>query len=183
MLSNRPSVSRLILAVLRDITGWLIAVATSLKSQSSASTMWSHKGRWAGVGHTHMHTAACTQHYTQVGLIDANMYCVWNLNAICARVKRALYCHSAHGLHLLSSASWFQKCNLAERFRCHLLNVEMSVQSSCAACRCGILFSACHSKYILHFVHWSLCSWITCMLMFSHPVVNWLWRHMELGHK
>lgn len=38
-LSSQPSVGRLILAVLRDITGWLIAVATSLQSQSSAATM------------------------------------------------------------------------------------------------------------------------------------------------
>lgn len=38
-LSSQPSVGRLILAVLRDITGWLIAVATSLQSQSSTATM------------------------------------------------------------------------------------------------------------------------------------------------
>lgn len=30
--SSQPSVGRLILAMLRDITGWLIAVATSLQS-------------------------------------------------------------------------------------------------------------------------------------------------------
>ena len=51
-LSSQPSVGRLILAVLRDITGWLIAVATSLQSQSSAATMWPRQGRWVGVGHT-----------------------------------------------------------------------------------------------------------------------------------
>lgn len=39
MLSSQPSVGRLILAALRDITGWLIAVATSLQSQSSPTTM------------------------------------------------------------------------------------------------------------------------------------------------
>lgn len=39
MLSSQPSVGRLILAVLRDITGWFIAVATSLQSQSSAAPM------------------------------------------------------------------------------------------------------------------------------------------------
>ena len=50
-LSSQPSVGRLILAVLRDITGWLIAVATSLQSQSSAATMWPRRGRWVGVGH------------------------------------------------------------------------------------------------------------------------------------
>lgn len=39
MPSSQPSVGRLILAVLRDITGWLIAVATSFQSQSSPATM------------------------------------------------------------------------------------------------------------------------------------------------
>lgn len=145
MLSSQPSVGRLILAVLRDITGWLIAVATSLQSQSSPTTMWPCRGRWAGVGHTHMHTQphTHTQQYTQVGLKDANMYCAYSL---CT-------CGSAHALHLLSSASWFKGFNPAERFQCHLLNVEMWVYHRAVLhADVSVLFSGCHSKYILSFI-------------------------------
>lgn len=84
MLSSQPSVGRLILAVLRDITGWLIAVATSLQSQSSPTTVWPQRGRRVGVGRAHMHTAA----HTGIGLMDANMHCVWNVHTLCTRGER-----------------------------------------------------------------------------------------------
>lgn len=83
----------------------------------------------------------------------------------CARVERGgLFSHSAHRLHLLSSASWFKGFNPAERFQCHLLNAEMSFRHPAVLhADVSILFSGCHSKNLLILISCSLCSWITSL--------------------
>lgn len=92
MLSSQPSVGRLILAVFRDITGWLITVATSLQSHSSPTTMWPRGGKVGGGwthshAHSHMHTAVHT------GRLNGRkcVLCLESAYNLCTRGERFMF--------------------------------------------------------------------------------------------
>lgn len=166
-LSSQPSVGRLILAVLRDITGWLIAVATSLQSQSSTATMWPCWGRWMGVGRTQTHT--CMDVHTHTNRFRVHTYihvllflwmhscysiwCIW----IQWEVELWQTTHTCAHTHILSSVPWSKGFNPAERFQCHLLSLEMSLHQPAVqhTALCKYCFLAC---YIWSCIDANLCS-------------------------
>lgn len=92
-----------------------------------------------------MHAAACTQQYTQVGLMDAKIYCV--LYTICAHVKRGLDSHTVHGRHLLYYD--LKGLFLLKRFTVILLNAEITFHHLCCMqLSIFYFFPGCYSKYI-----------------------------------